>query len=149
MQRHMTADRSANGDAVLVVDDDDGLRHLLCTVLQDAGYVVRTAHDGWQALALLRAAPDIRVALVDYRMPGLDGQQMLETIWDDPVLGVRRAFVMLSAEAAFPTAFTDKLARAGIPIVSKPFDLDDLLGAVEYAVSRVYQLQRPPREAGQ
>jgi DNA-binding response OmpR family regulator len=67
--------------SVLVVDDDAGLRALLTTTLEQAGYAVLEAADGREGLRRLhREHPDLIV--LDVAMPELDGFQALERIRD-------------------------------------------------------------------
>jgi DNA-binding response OmpR family regulator len=64
---------------VLVVDDEDDLRDVVCTLLQRAGLRTTSARDGQQALkALYDERPDLVV--LDAAMPVLDGWQTLERI---------------------------------------------------------------------
>ena len=62
---------------ILVVDDDASVRRLLADDLRQHGYIVETAEDGRQALALLSSHP-FDVVLLDLLMPGVDGFQVLE-----------------------------------------------------------------------
>ncbi len=59
-------------DAVLVADDEPGVRESLAEILRDAGYVVQTAGDGTAALKALDEN-DFGVVVTDLRMPGADG----------------------------------------------------------------------------
>ncbi|MFH0821653.1 MAG: response regulator [Pseudomonadota bacterium] len=64
---------------ILVVDDEEGIRSMLRMSLESDGYAVVTAADGREALGVIRNdAPD--VTLLDVRMPGMDGLQVLERI---------------------------------------------------------------------
>ncbi len=64
---------------VLIVDDEEGIRKVISLSLRDAGYEVLTAADGGSGLNLLRsAAPEI--VIVDIRMPGMDGIEVLRRI---------------------------------------------------------------------
>jgi DNA-binding response OmpR family regulator len=64
---------------VLVVDDDADIRMMLRLNLEDAGFVVREAADGYAALAALEEhAPDLMV--LDLMMPRLDGYGVLKSI---------------------------------------------------------------------
>jgi len=70
---------------VLLVDDNADAAELLCVVLTDAGYDVRTANDGPTALALLDSfAPE--VALLDIGLPGMDGYELAGRLRADPRL---------------------------------------------------------------
>jgi signal transduction histidine kinase/PAS domain-containing protein len=62
----------------LVVDDEAGVRELIRTVLQRMGLTVVLAEDGRAGVEVLRAMADqVRVALIDLTMPGLDGREAL------------------------------------------------------------------------
>jgi CheY-like chemotaxis protein len=67
---------SEQAPAILVVEDDDGVRDVISQVLVDAGFEVETAATGWEAIARIEEQPfDIVVA--DIRLPGgLDGLEM-------------------------------------------------------------------------
>ena len=59
---------------MIVIDDEEGMREGMRRVLERRGFLVRTARDGETALRLLEEAPS-DVALVDLKMPGIDGVQ--------------------------------------------------------------------------
>lgn len=105
---------------VLVVEDDPDLRELIVRTLRHAGYVVREACDGEQALEACAELPDL--ILADLMMPQMDGETFLSTLrqrvpdFDVPV-------VLLSASAARDEVAT----RLGVrTVLSKPFDVADL-----------------------
>jgi CheY-like chemotaxis protein len=66
---------------VLVVDDDPSWRHLLSLELEELGYEPVLAADGAEALKLLEHL-DCSVILLDLRMPGLDGHEVIERLPD-------------------------------------------------------------------
>lgn len=71
-------DLSARVPGVLVVDDEEPIRHLLQVVLHRQGFDVWQAADGLQALRLYdRFRFQIDLVLLDVRMPGMDGPQTL------------------------------------------------------------------------
>jgi DNA-binding response OmpR family regulator len=69
---------------ILVIDDEESLRHTLGRVLRQAGYEVTTASDGNEALRLIHAgyegASPYDVVYLDIRLPGMDGLQILKEI---------------------------------------------------------------------
>jgi CheY-like chemotaxis protein len=70
---------STRKPAVLVVDDDPGLRGLISTVLEGAGYVAYQAEDGLAALAMLgNLLPDLIVS--DLSMPRMSGYEFVPVI---------------------------------------------------------------------
>jgi PAS domain S-box-containing protein len=76
-----------SGRHVLVVDDNETNRHLVCEMLERWGCRPTTAADGWEALQILRAAPGegelFDLALVDFQMPEMDGAQLAAEIRKD------------------------------------------------------------------
>lgn len=110
---------------ILVVDDDPDMRRLLRGVLERVGEVVEAA-DGAEALRVVREARP-RLMLLDVVMPEMSGiavlQAALEIAPDLPVL-------MLTGEVDVDMAqlALDSGAKA---FITKPFDLDRLLGEVE------------------
>jgi DNA-binding response OmpR family regulator len=81
---------SAQKTTILLVEDDHAIRHLLSTILTNSGYEVRSAQDGFSALAAIRhETPDI--LLSDLYMPGMSGFELLSV--------VRRRFPSITAVA--------------------------------------------------
>jgi CheY-like chemotaxis protein len=69
----------AEGPTILVVEDHVPLRSVLCAILEESGYKVRSAEDGFTALTQLRSElPDI--LLSDLQMPGMSGFELLRVV---------------------------------------------------------------------
>lgn len=123
---------------VLIADDDEDTRYALRELLEDAGHVVvAECGDGAACLDLLRASPDSLVVLLDYRMPRLDGTEVLRAVAADSALAACHAFVLLTAS---PRAARPVVGLPGwppAPVVGKPFDLTELLEAVAEAERRL------------
>ena len=114
------------GRRVLVADDDPSIQGFLAEALADEGYEVRTAANGREALAILREwRPDL--ILLDLMMPEMDGwafraaQRTMPDASDVPV-------IVLSATRDLAAKARDLEAAQ---VVSKPFDLEALLGTIE------------------
>jgi DNA-binding NtrC family response regulator len=65
--------------AILIVDDDDAMREALSEATRDLGYEVRIAPSGAAALSILKREK-VRAVLLDLRMPGMDGLEVLREI---------------------------------------------------------------------
>lgn len=123
---------------VLIVDDDEGIRETLRFALEDADYVVHEATDGVAALGILRTSKAPMVVLLDLMMPGLDGAGVLGAVSGDRHLATHFAYILLTANSkTLPLAFVNLLANLEVPILSKPFDIDRLLDAVDRAATRL------------
>jgi DNA-binding response OmpR family regulator len=117
---------------VLVVEDDEAIRHTLADVLQDRGYVVDRAVDGAEAIEHMeRRRPDL--VLLDLHMPGMDGWEFLAIkagrrgLADVPVL-----VLSATSERGLGNA-----QEQGAPIyVRKPFAVDELLAEVDRLTSQ-------------
>jgi CheY-like chemotaxis protein len=109
---------------VLIVDDDEAIRETLQLVLEMERYPTAVASDGRDALAGLRAHPSPRLILLDLMMPTMDGWEVLGELRRDDRLA-RVPVVVI-------TAFCRDLgAAAELPILRKPVELGELLGAIE------------------
>jgi CheY-like chemotaxis protein len=123
---------------VLVVDDDDQIRDTARDSLEEGGYTVTLARDGADALRVIRGARDRLVVLLDLRMPGLDGSGVLGVVSADHTLARQHAYILMTADHGTMTLpFANLLADLKVPVLKKPWDLDELLGSVADAEDRL------------
>ncbi len=112
---------------VLVVDDDDVIRQLICLNLELEGFEVFQATDGLDALAKVREV-DPAVVTLDIMMPKLDGWDAAARLRSDPETAHVRV-VLLSARAQ--EADLKRGSRLGVDFyLTKPFDPDELVAVV-------------------
>ena len=88
------------------------------------------------ALDLLRRSPARFVVLLDYLMPGADGKRVLQVVSQDAVLSTRHVYVLLTARRRLSLPL-DVVNTLSMPVVYKPFDLNDLLVTVAQAQTRL------------
>ena len=125
------APAEARGTAatVLVVDDAMAVRELERSILERAGYVVRTAADGIEALALLAEEP-VDLVLSDVEMPRMDGFALTEAIRSQP--GIRNlALLLLTSRSSEDDRRRGLAAGADGYLIKSAFDEAALLDAVE------------------
>lgn len=124
--------------SILVVDDEDAIRVGVRLTLEDAGYTVLEAANGYEALELLRSSAAPLVVLLDLMMPEMSGLRFLQALKDEPKLAENHAFVIFSAARSF-TAPTLVVYLPGKRLLDlpKPFSLDDLLAVVEQAACEI------------
>ncbi|MDO9143982.1 response regulator [Rhodoferax sp.] len=117
---------------ILVVDDELGIRDLLCEILNDEGHTVELAENAAQARAArLREAPDL--VLLDIWMPDTDGVTLLKEWSTSGALTM--PVIMMSGHATIDTAV--EATRIGaLAFLEKPITLQKLLKAVEQGLTR-------------
>jgi two-component system, NtrC family, nitrogen regulation response regulator NtrX len=110
---------------VLVVDDEASIRKSLSGILEDEGFYVICASNGYEALKLIESeAPD--VVLLDIWMQGMDGIETLKEIKkDSPFLPV----IMISGHGNIETAV--KATKMGaFDLIEKPLSIDKVILAI-------------------
>jgi len=126
---------------VLVADDDAPIRETLRLILEDEGYTVLEAANGAQALARLRNVAERLVVLLDLVMPEPDGVAVLRDVAADMRIARRHEYIVVTAvNDAFVASVEPFLAAVSAQVVRKPFDIDEVLGAVAIAARRLAPL---------
>jgi two-component system, OmpR family, alkaline phosphatase synthesis response regulator PhoP len=117
--------------SVLIVDDEPNIVLSLQFLMKKAGFDVRTARDGEEALAeIARAAPDL--VLLDVMMPKRDGFDVCQTVRANPAWqGIR--IVLLTAKGR-DVEREKGLALGADDYVTKPFSTRDVLARIEKLV---------------
>jgi response regulator NasT len=126
---------------VVVAEDETLIRLDIVEMLRDAGYdVVAEADNGQRAVELAREhRPDL--VLMDVKMPVLDGITAAEQIASDRIAPV----VLLTAFSQ--RELVERAREAGaMAYVVKPFTVDDLVPAIEIAISRAEEIAALERE---
>jgi two-component system response regulator AtoC len=118
---------------VLVVDDEESLRHMLSLALSKDGYHVWTASSGKEGLDVLRQNQPFDICVTDVRMPGMDGLAFIE---DAVRLGERApVFIAMSAYGDEKLA-VEALRRGAFDYISKPFAPEELSLKLRLVVER-------------
>lgn len=131
-------------DKILVVDDSDTMRQVVRSMLEPQGYTLTEAADGVEGLEALRAATAPLVVLLDYRMPNMDGWELLKHVEADGQALATHEFIVITADiSTFPSAYIDMLRTISIRILAKPFTKEVLSDAVAQAIER---LSTPPEQ---
>ncbi|HKW87011.1 MAG TPA: response regulator [Nitrospiraceae bacterium] len=121
---------TANGQRILIVDDDEDSRQVLSFLLGQAGYNVYESCDGLEAIDELKKRR-YEVVLTDYRMPRLDGLQLVKLgriVWPDTpmviVSGEQFDFVQVAVQ------------QGAYAFIRKPYDPAELLRVVRSAAGQ-------------
>jgi two-component system response regulator AtoC len=126
-----------SGARVLVAEDDFDMRAMIAAALRADGYEVVEAANGIELLDAIatglisrRREDTFDVVLSDVRMPRVNGIDVVTRLrrakWSVPV-------VIMTASG--DETFLAHLRELGIRLLEKPFDLDDLRGAIAGAIS--------------
>lgn len=117
---------------ILVVDDERGIRDGLRASLEQRGYRVETAESGEQALYRFKQSPDISFILSDYRMPGLNGFEIMKEIKKN---SPQTKFVVMTGYGSVHHA-VEAMQQGADDYLCKPFSIGDL--------EKVIEKQSPP-----
>lgn len=111
---------------VLIVDDDQESRDLLCEVLEANGYAVEAVADGVEARQALSRDANCRIVIADLRMPNETGLDLLRKLRNE---NSKHDIILMSS---FISGTERKAAKAlgAHALLDKPFRLTELLQAV-------------------
>jgi two-component system nitrogen regulation response regulator GlnG len=118
---------------ILVADDEESIRWVLDTALTGEGHTVEQADTGDAALERLTHGT-FDVALVDIKMPGLDGLALLSKVRE---AGVATPIVIITAQNTMANAI-EAMKRGAFDYLTKPFDIEE----VRLLVQRVLDMRR-------
>ena len=122
----------ADGEVVLVVEDETVVRGLILGVLEDLGYNAIEAADGPEALKVLQSDARIDLLVTDIGLPGLNGRQVVDAARDR-----RRDLPVL-----FMTGYAESAAMArgflepGMQMMTKPFTMEALASRIRTIFER-------------
>lgn len=126
---------------IVVAENDDGTRTVLASALARSGYDVASVTDGQLVLSTL-ASGKVGLLILDLRMPGMNGWEVLRRLKETQVAGApsitRPPVIVISAQSDPETqSFATRLGAAAF--LAKPIDLHDL----GHTVRRVLGDARP------
>lgn len=120
---------------ILIVDDEPDTCANLSDILTDVGYKVDAAHDGFAALKLVKENT-YDIALLDLRMPGMDGLELYRRIRQ---ISAETVAIVVTAYASSAVA-QSVLATGAWKIVPKPVNIGSLLNIVAAALDTPFVL---------
>jgi CheY-like chemotaxis protein len=115
---------------VFVVEDEVLVRTLAVEAIREAGYRVLEEGDGKAALDVLKSTTKIDLLVSDVRLPGINGFQLAEY-----GLAHREAMKVVLMTGFTQDPLPQKLAEAGIRVLYKPYDLEELTAWVHESLS--------------
>jgi CheY-like chemotaxis protein len=112
---------------VLIVEDDNFIRQFIVINIKMRGYEALEAQSAQEGLDLLKIQPP-QLLILDIKLPGMTGWEMLKAIDDDPVLP--KVPVIVITASSFPNQGDDYLYSNIVEKLTKPFDAAALVRAV-------------------
>jgi CheY-like chemotaxis protein len=118
-------------ETILLVEDEEPIRNFAVEILSSAGYKVLVASTGRQALEVYERAPDeISLVVLDLMMPEMGGQRCL-----DELLKINpSAKILIASGHPLRPSNGENWAHRAKGLVSKPYKVNHLLGAVRHAL---------------
>jgi two-component system response regulator AtoC len=116
---------------LLVIDDEENMRHMLSKVLGKTGYIVETASNGYEALEMMQNS-DFEFILCDIKMPNMSGMDFLKTARDKIMT---TTVIMMSAYGTIDTAI-EAMKLGAYDYISKPFKSDEVYLTLKKAEER-------------
>jgi two-component system response regulator AtoC len=131
MDKKMSKHNESSQKRLLIIDDEENMRHMLSSMLKKSGYRVSTASNGSEAMDMVdQTLYDF--ILCDLKMPDMSGMEFFEAardkLWASTV-------IMMSAYGTIDTA-VEAMKKGAYDFISKPFKLDEVLLTLKKAEER-------------
>jgi len=117
---------------ILVVDDLKSVRLTLGGILEDEGYNVVLAENGYQAIEAAKQTP-FDLVFMDIKMPGINGVQTFREI---KKINPKAAVIMMTASSV-EELIKEALDEGAYAVVYKPFDVEKIVSITKSALSRL------------
>lgn len=118
---------------ILVVEDENDINKLLCTILQNKGYVTRGAFSGSEALMCVENE-EWHMVLLDLMIPGICGEEVILKIREI----TKAPVIIVSAKTSKKTKL-ELLEKGADDFICKPFDTDEVVARVNSNLRRYLQ----------
>lgn len=120
-------DKAANtGEKILIVEDEDSVRHALAKILENYGYLVTGAPDAEAGLKAFDVAGGMDVVLTDLSLPGMSGWELADAVKER---APKTPVILLSGWDVHPDEV--KKHESVTLILSKPVKIKDMLAAIK------------------
>ena len=119
-----------SNDPILVIEDEEDIRQMICDILEDEGYSTLQAADGNEGLQLLRKRPECRIVITDLLMPEKEGIATISELRKDfPWV---RIVAISGGGICMPENYLNRAKVTGADAtLCKPFVSSELLGLIE------------------
>jgi len=116
---------------ILVIDDDESIRKVLASILEEEGYIVHTAQSGKEGIE--RTLSEFyNLALIDIRLPDMDGTKVLASIKETTPPMVK---IIVTGYPSLQNAI-DAVNKGADAYILKPFKVDNVLDVIREHLKR-------------
>ena len=126
---------------ILVVDDDESVRKVFATILEEEGYAVDTAKNGREAIKKSKVK-FYNLALIDIRLTDMEGTKLLTRV-KDTMPKMRK--IIITGYPSLQNAI-EALNRGADAYILKPFDMDKVLGTIKDQLKKQEEEKRYSHE---
>ena len=126
---------------ILVVDDDESVRKVLATILEEEGYAVDTAKNGREAIKKSKVK-FYNLALIDIRLTDMEGTKLLKKV-KDTMPKMRK--IIITGYPSLQNAI-EAVNRGADAYVLKPFDIDKVLETIKDQLKKQEEEKRYSQE---
>jgi len=126
---------------ILVVDDDESIRKVLATILEEKGYVVDTAENGKEAIEKSNAK-FYNLALIDIRLPDMEGTQLLTAMKETTPKMVK---IIITGYPSLQNA-VEAVNKGADAYILKPFNIDSVLNTIKEHLKKQQEAKKYSEE---
>jgi len=126
---------------ILVVDDDESIRKVLKTILEEEGYAVDTAENGKEAIKKSRAK-FYNLALIDIRLPDMEGTKLLTEMKENTPKMVK---IIITGYPSLENAI-EAVEKGADAYILKPFDMDNVLNKIKEHLKKQQEAKKYSQE---
>src|SRR3990167_3578570 len=117
---------------ILIVDDQPGMLETFTDILEDRGFFVEVAEDGFQAIDKVKKT-NYDIIFMDIRMPGINGVQTFREV---KKINPKVAVIMMTAYAV-EDLIKDAIIEGAYTVVYKPFDMERIISTIERVLTKM------------
>lgn len=126
---------------ILVVDDDESIRKVLKTILEEEGYIADTAKNGKEAIKKSNTK-FYNLALIDIRLPDMEGTKLLNAMKETAPKMVK---IIITGYPSLENAI-EAINRGADAYILKPFDMDKVLDKIKKHLKKQQEAKRYSKE---
>lgn len=126
---------------IIVVDDDEGIRKTLATILEEIGYVVDTVENGKEAIERSNAE-FYNLALIDIRLPDMEGTKLLTAMKETTPEMIK---IIMTGYPSLQNA-VEAVNKGADAYILKPLNIDSVLSTIKEHLTKQQEARKYSEE---